>query len=49
MDFRFSVQAATYGTTHLKKPFLIVFKFEQSEMDYTLHTYARHVPGQNSP
>ncbi len=40
IDFRFSLAAATYGMQRLKRPFLILFKFETVGMDFTMDTYA---------
>jgi hypothetical protein len=44
MNFHFAVHAVKYGTDRLKEPFLVLFKFDDSNLDFTLASYANAAP-----
>lgn len=43
VDFKFALNAIRHGID-LGNPFLVAFKFEQPDLDFTSHAFARDVP-----
>ena len=46
-DFQYALTAISHGVNQLREPFVMLFKFQQAERDFSSRTFADAIPAPN--